>query len=284
MCSFQTGTHLPRGPSAGWGADAGFCSPDAAGGQDSCDGETPAHLAPTAPTLLLLGPHHPLLQHCSGGTGSKNAATSRWSQRRGTRPPACPWTCPATAQSCAAPAALPAAACRHAGSGSGGALQGPGAARGSAPLRPGASQHCLPRRLVQMAGPALSGTDGLQALHLNVSRGLAHDLLLSFSPAQVRGDRCHLGSHTAGWALAHFFHPTLAVASWTCSSSSIPCRAGPGLAGCTVEEPCLFGHHSPGSWPSSGQVVQRKMSDRMPPACLKPLTWPRHARGPRPTG
>ncbi|XP_047924909.2 uncharacterized protein [Anser cygnoides] len=39
-------------------------------------------------------------------------------------------------------------------------------------------------RLVQMAGPALSGTDGLQALHLNVSRGLAHDLLLSFSPAQ----------------------------------------------------------------------------------------------------
>ncbi|XP_040426814.1 adhesion G protein-coupled receptor G3 isoform X2 [Cygnus olor] len=39
-------------------------------------------------------------------------------------------------------------------------------------------------RLVQMAGPALSGTDRLQALHLNVSRGLARDLLLSFSPAQ----------------------------------------------------------------------------------------------------
>lgn len=103
------------------------------------------------------------------------------------------------------------------------APQGPGAARGSALLCPGASWPCLPPRLVQRAGPTLNGTDGLRALHLNVSRDLAHDLLFSFSPDQVRGDRCHLGSHAAGWALAHFFHPTLAVASWTCSSSSIPC-------------------------------------------------------------
>lgn len=112
---------------------------------------------------------------------------------------------------------------------------GPGAARGSALLCPGASQPCLPPRLVQRAGPTLSGTDRLRALHLNVSGDLAHDLLLSFSPDQVRGDRCHLGSHAAGWAWVRFLHLTLAVASWTCSSSSILCRAGPGLAGCTVE-------------------------------------------------
>eukprot|EP00075_Anas_platyrhynchos_P004980 XP_012955462.2 adhesion G protein-coupled receptor G3 isoform X1 [Anas platyrhynchos] len=39
-------------------------------------------------------------------------------------------------------------------------------------------------RLVQRAGPTLNGTDGLRALHLNVSRDLAHDLLFSFSPDQ----------------------------------------------------------------------------------------------------
>ncbi|KAI6077455.1 Adhesion G protein-coupled receptor G3 isoform X1 [Aix galericulata] len=39
-------------------------------------------------------------------------------------------------------------------------------------------------RLVQRAGPTLSGADRLRALHLNVSRDLAHDLLLSFSPDQ----------------------------------------------------------------------------------------------------
>lgn len=134
MCSFQTGTHLH----AGWGADTGFCSPDAARGQDSCAGETPAHLAPTAPMLLLPGSHHPLLQHCSGGMGSNNAATSRWSQRRGTRPPACPWTCPAAAWSCAAPCAMPAAACRHAGSGSGSGsgTMGPWSCSGQCPAVP----------------------------------------------------------------------------------------------------------------------------------------------------
>lgn len=59
---------------------------------------------------------------------------------------------------------------------------------GSAPRA--ARRHCpVPRRLLQLEGPALHGKlAGLKALVLNISRAGTRDVLISFSPTEVRCD------------------------------------------------------------------------------------------------
>lgn len=94
-------------------------------------------------------------------------------------------TCPSAAQSWGAPAALLAPACGSAGSGSGQVRSWRGL--GAQPPTSTGPTALLPCRLLQSAGPALrSGLAGLKVLLLNVSRAVTRDVLITFSPTEVR--------------------------------------------------------------------------------------------------
>ena len=116
-------------------------------------------------------------------TGTTGAAT-QWRRRsKATGPSAL--TCPGTARSWGAPAALLAPACGIAGSGSG--QEWPWRGLGAQPPASPSPTALLPCRLLQSAEPALRrGLAGLKVLLLNISRTVTHDVLITFSPTEVR--------------------------------------------------------------------------------------------------